>query len=251
MEGNVKQIMLVALTLALLGGAQAMAKDINFIAPITQSEFRSLTKQAGAALSYKNLAPAEPLGITGFDLGVEVSAVDIKNGSGNYWDRAFGGDAPDFLLVPKLRVRKGLPLGIDIGAMYSYLPNSNVRVYGFELSKAILEGSTATPALGIRGTYSRLSGVKDLDLQTAGVDLSISKGIFFLTPYAGVGANWINSKATGDLRLLTAGLLKTESIWQPRGFAGLKVSPLPFFAITGEVEYQVRPIYSLKAAIGF
>ena len=78
----------------------------------------------------------------------------------NYWQKAFGGDAPSYLYLPKIRVRKGLPLGIDIGAMYSYVPDSNIKLYGFEISKAILEGSMATPAVGIRATYTKLAGVE-------------------------------------------------------------------------------------------
>lgn len=245
-----KKYLVLALSMALLGGTQAMARDISFGTNfVSQGDFKDFSKEAGAAISFKNTAPAEPLGILGFYAGVEVSAIDIKDKS-EYWNEAFGNDAPSYLLLPKLRVRKGLPLGIDIGAMYSYVPDSNIKLYGFEVSKAILDGTMATPALGIRGTYTRLAGVNDLDLQTAGIDASISKGLLFLTPYAGAGAVWINSKAKGDLAATNPGL-GTENIWQPRVFAGLKVSPLPIMSFTVEAEYQVRPIYSLNVALDF
>ncbi|HBG04598.1 MAG: hypothetical protein A2075_21345 [Geobacteraceae bacterium GWC2_58_44] len=248
-----KKCVVLALSLALLGGTQAMARDISFVREIGQGSFRTLTEEAGAGISFKNTAPAEPLGITGFDVGAEVSAVEINDDSG-YWNAAFGDDAPSYLLLPKLRVRKGLPWSIDVGAMYAYVPDSNIKLYGVEVSKAILDGTMATPALGIRGTYTRLAGVDDLELQTAGIDASISKGFLFLTPYVGGGAVWINSKATGRLQALAtlAGApLEDENIWQPRVFAGLKISPLPIISITAEAEYQVRPIYSLKVALGF
>ena len=243
-----KVVGLLALSLALLGGTQAMAKDIRFGAPLTQGQFKELSKEAGAAISFKNTAPAEALGITGFDAGIEISAADI---GGDYWDTAFGDDAPSYLVLPKLRVRKGLPLGIDIGAMYSYVPDSNIKLYGFEVSKAILEGTAATPALGVRATYTKLSGVDELDLQTVGIDASISKGFLFLTPYAGAGGVWISSEAKGNLKATLAPNLASEDIFQPRVFAGLKVSPLPLVGFTAEVEYQERPIYSLKAALSF
>ena len=253
-----KKCLVLALSLALLGGTQAMAKDISFGRAITQDDFKTLSEEAGAGISFRNVAPAEPLGITGFDAGVEISGVQIKDGS-NYWKAAFGEDAPSVLLLPKVRVRKGLPFGIDIGAMYTYVPDSNIKLYGAEISKAILEGGVATPALGIRGTYTKLVGVDDLELQTAGIDASISKGFLFLTPYAGAGAVWIDSKATGRLQefATTAGSvtggapLQEEKFWQPRYFAGVKISPLPLFSITAEAEYQQRPIYTLKAALGF
>lgn len=248
-----KHAVLLALSLALFGATQAMAKDISFSSAISQGNFKELSKEAGAAISFKNTAPAEPLGIAGFDAGVEISAADIS--SSDYWNAAFGGDAPSFVLLPKVRVRKGLPFGIDIGAMYSYVPDSNIKLWGVEVSKAILEGTAATPALGVRATYTRLSGVDELDLQTAGIDASISKGFLFLTPYAGVGGVWINSDAKGNLQTLAIAQngapLDSEDIFQPRVFAGVKVSPLPLLGFTAEVEYQERPIYSLKAALSF
>lgn len=248
-----KRIML-ALSLALLVGTQAMARDISFTGQILpQSSFKDLSKEAGAAISYRNLAPAAPLGLLGFDAGVELSAIDIKKES-DYWKKAFGGDPPSYLFLPKLRARKGLPFGIDVGAMYSYVPDSNIKLYGVEVSKAILDGTLATPAVGVRATYTKLAGVNDLGLQTAGIDASISKGILILTPYAGAGMVWVNSRPTGDLQKFATAAgkpLTTENIYQPRVFAGLKISPLPLFGITAEAEYQVRPIYSLKAAISF
>lgn len=239
---------LLAISVALFGASQAFARDISFTSPLTQKQFRDLSREAGAAISYRNLAPAEPLGLTGFDVGVELSAMDISNSS--YWNRAFNGDAPSYLVLPRLRARKGLPMGIDIGAMYSYVPDSNIKLWGIEVSKAILEGTAATPALGVRATYTRLSGVNDLDLQTAGIDASISKGFLILTPYAGVGGVWVNSDAKGHLKALAPGL-DSENVFQPRIFGGIKFSPLPLVGVTAEVEYQQRPIYSLKAGLSF
>jgi len=251
----VKKIMIIALSLLLTNAAGVSARDLSFTQGIGQSAFKSLSRQAGAAISYKNTAPAEPLGITGFDIGVELTAVDIKQDA-DYWRAAFGNDAPSLLLLPKLRARKGLFWGIDVGAMYSYVPDSNIKLYGFEVSKALLEGTAATPAFGIRGSYTKLAGVNDLDLQTVGVDATLSKGLLILTPYLGAGAVYVNSKPTGRLQSLSTTLqggvpLKTEEFWQPRYFAGLKISPLPLIGVTAEVEYQERMIYSLKAALNF
>lgn len=221
------------------------AADIKFSDAISQDDFKTLSKEAGAALGYRNLAPAEPLGITGFDIGVEMSTVSIDKNS-NYWNSAFGSDAPSYLVIPKIRARKGLPFGIDVGAIYSYIPDSNIKLYGAELSKSILDGTAATPALGIRATYTKLSGVNDLSLQTYGVDASVSKGFLFITPYVGAGMLVINSEAKGILKDL-----ESETVTVPRVFGGLKITPFPLFAITAEAEYAERPIYSLKAAISF
>jgi hypothetical protein len=227
-----------------------VAADISFSSAITQDQFKSLSKEAGAAIGYRNMAPAAPLGITGFDIGGEVSAISIDKNS-TYWNAAFGNDAPSYLIIPKIRARKGLPFGIDIGAMYSYVPDSNIKLYGAELSKSILDGTLATPAIGVRATYTKLAGVSDLGLQTYGVDASISKGILFITPYAGAGVLWINSEAKGNLKAVVAPTLSKENITVPRFFGGLVISPIPLLGITAEAEYAERAIYSLKAAISF
>lgn len=227
------------------------AADISFITGIAQNEFKSLSKEAGAALAYRNLAPAAPLGITGFDIGAEASAMSIDKSS-PYWKAAFGNDTPpSYLVVPKVRARKGLPFGIDVGAMYSYIPDTNIKLYGVEVSKSLLDGGVALPALSIRGTYTRLAGVDDLALNTFGADASISKGFLFITPYAGAGIVQINSEAQGKLKSTYAPTLKSESISVPRYFGGVKITPFPLFSITAEAEHAVRPIYSLKVALGF
>jgi hypothetical protein len=245
----------VALMLCLLTGVagQATARDIGFVTGLAQDQFRSLSKEAGMALAYHNVAPAAPLGVTGFDLAAEVSMVDIKKESA-YWQSAFGNDAPSYLFIPRLRARKGLPAGIDVGGMYAYVPDSNIKLYGFELSKALLGGTAATPALGVRASYSRLAGVNDLDLQTVGLDASLSKGFIIITPYVGGGAVWIDSEARGELQRLSTlagSSLKNEKFWLGRVFGGVKLTPFPFVAITAEAEYSMRPIYTLKAAIDF
>jgi len=244
-----KKTLLVAVLLLLVSAGNVLAKDINFTTGLSQGQFKDFSKQLGALLAYRNLAPAEPLGLTGFDVAAEASAMSIDSSS-SYWEAAFGNDAPDYLGYGRLRVRKGLPLGVDIGAMYAYVPDSNVEAYGFELSKAILEGGVTMPALGIRATYTKLNGLDELDMQTVGVDASLSKGFAIITPYIGGGWLWIDSKAKGDLKALSPNL-EDEKISIPRGFVGMKLTFFPLLSMTAEAEYAERPIYSLKLAVGF
>jgi hypothetical protein len=240
-----KKILFLVL-LVMLTATETMAWNINIPAGYGQGEFKDLTRDLGSAIGYRNLVPAEPLGVLGFDVSAQTSFIEIDDNS-SYWS-AVTDDAPGYITAPSIRVRKGLPFGIDIGAMYTYIADTDIQVYGAEISKAILEGSVATPALGVRATYSRLSGIDDMSLQTAGIDASISKGILIFTPYAGVGMLWIDGKYDGN----TPGVsLDQESFWQSRGFAGLKITPIPLVSVTAEAEYAVRPIYSLKVGINF
>lgn len=184
-----------ALGLLALISVPAGATELDALNQINQAQFRLLSEDLGAAFSYKPLIPAEPLGITGFDIGVEVSWTELK--SAEVLEQATSDNAPSMLPVPRLHVHKGLPLGIDVGLSYAAIPQSNINLWGGELRYAILDGGAATPALALRTSYSRLSGVDQLDLNTRAIDISVSKGVLFLTPYAGVGRVWVSSTPKG------------------------------------------------------
>src|SRR6266700_326309 len=167
-----------------------VAGDINNIKALSQPNFRLLSEDLGAALSYKPLTPTAPLGITGFDLGIAATSTKLQNSS--VFNLAGGGDHSS-VIVPSLRLNKGLPFGIDVGVMYSSVPSTNIQLVGGELRYAIVSGGAATPAIGIRGSYTKLTGVDQLDFDTKGLDLSISKGFLMFTPYGGIGKVWVTS----------------------------------------------------------
>ena len=210
-----RRIALTALLVSTAGTAQAAA-NINSINLINQSEFRLLSEDLGAALSYKAVIPAEPLGITGFDISLEGNSTKLENAA--VYKKATNGNSGNTLVVPKLHVHKGLPLGVDVGAFYSAIPNSNIKLWGAELRYALLKGGVATPALALRGSYSTLQGVNQLDFNTKGVDISISKGFTLVTPYAGLGKVWVSSTPVG-----VPGLVG-EDFSYSKVFAGVNVN---------------------------
>jgi hypothetical protein len=205
------------LAATVLAASAAQAADIDSIQLLSQQEYRLLSQDLGAALSYKPLTPAEPLGITGFDIGVAVTATQLKHSA--LFDRVTSsGDLPSYLPVPTLRALKGLPFGIDIGAMASAIPGTNIRLFGGELRYAILSGNVALPAVAIRGNFSKMTGVGQMDFDTKGIDLSVSKGFLNFTPYGGVGKVWVSSSPNG-----IPGLSK-ESFSLNKVFVGVNVN---------------------------
>lgn len=204
---------LLVLTCALAFAQPALAGNINISNLGTQADFRNVSEDLGSALSYKGVVPAESMGITGFDIGVEVTQTDLAK-SASLWNTLTGSDFSK-LYVPKLHVTKGLPLNIDIGAFYSAVPTTDIRLMGGELRWAFIEGGTATPAVAVRGALTKLSGVNQLSLDTKSLDVSISKGFAMLTPYAGVGQVWINSSSN---------LFASESFTQNKLFAGANLN---------------------------
>lgn len=173
--------------------------DLDQLQDLVQGQFRGLSEDLGAALSYKPLIPAEPLGITGFDIGLAVTGTQIENDAA--FDIASNDDFSSTLPAPSIRVHKGLPLGIDVGAMYSAMPGSNIKLWGGEVRYAIVKGNVALPAVAIRGAYTKLTGVDQLDFDTKSVDVSVSKGFTVFTPYAGVGKVWVTSTPDGSTGL--------------------------------------------------
>lgn len=185
----------IAMLLGLCCALPALAQEIERLELIDQAEFRRFSEDLAGALAYRPQTPTEPLGVAGFDLGVGVSLVRIQNKE--LLERVTSDNAPDWVPVPSVRVHKGLPLGFDVGFVYAAVPSSNVEYIGGELRYALLLGGTAAPAIGVRASLARLSGVDELDVDTRGLDISISKGFAVLTPYAGVGRVWVDSEPKG------------------------------------------------------
>jgi hypothetical protein len=202
-----------ALLTAGLAAAPAWAQEIDQLQNVVQGEFRLLSEDLGAALSYHAQTPAEPLGLTGFDIGLGVTATRIENTE--ILQRVTSDDSDTTLYVPTIRLHKGLPLGIDLGLSYAAVPGSNIRYTGGELRYALLEGGVASPAIAVRGSITKLSGVDQLSLDTRGLDVSISKGFAVFTPYAGIGRVWVESDPRG-----TAGLV-TEKFSLTKAFVGV------------------------------
>jgi hypothetical protein len=208
---------------AALGAGSAQAVDnISSVNTLSQPEFRNFTEDLGAALSYKALAPAEPLGITGFDIGLDVSSTSLSFGS--VLQKATGSsDVPSSVYVPRLHVQKGLPFNIDLGLAYTSVPGSNIKLIGGEVKYAFIEGGVALPAVAARLTMTKLSGVDQLDFKTKSFDVSISKGFLMLKPYAGVGRVWVDNTPLGSAAAAPASLTK-ESLGLGKYFVGVNVS---------------------------
>lgn len=210
--------------LASLAGT-AHAADINAsdLRLLNATQFRLLSEDLGALVSYKPMIPAESLGITGFDVGVSVSGTKLSHR--DEFKAAAGGDSvPGTVPLAAVRVHKGLPFDIDIGAMIGTVPSTNVRTYGGEVRWAFLPGGVAMPALALRGAVSNLSGVEGLKVNTRSVDLSISKGFLMATPYAGVGQVWTKSEADISDGTTPGALHASERFTKTKVFLGVNLN---------------------------
>ena len=226
----------------------AMASDIQFERTMTQQMFRDFSQEAGAALIYRAIGPAQPLGLLGFDIGVETTATKI-NENNDYWKKSVTDHNPSsYLVAPKVHAQVGLPFGFDVGLAVGQVLDPNITYAGGEVRYAILKGGALEPALAVRGSYSQTIGVDQLDLKTYGLDLSISKGFgagVKIIPYGGVGQFWFSSKPKN----LTPGLnLNEENFSKTQVFAGARLQ-IALFTVTGQIDYIEVPSFSLRAGI--
>ncbi len=214
----------IAAALLLLAGT-AKAVDIDITNP-DQEAFRGVAGDLAAGFSYKTLNATEPLGITGFNVGVVGSYTSVEN------DEAFQtlvGEEVDQLATIGVGATKGLPFGFDVAAFYSVDPSNSVQLYGGELRYAFVSGGVAIPAVGVRLAATKLDGIDRFSMETLSADVSASKGFAFVTPYVGVGQVFAFADPSSNTGL------EDEDINDTRVFAGARLSFLPF-QLTGEVD---------------
>lgn len=224
MKFSPRLVSLALLSLTAIASTAHASTDFNQLKSLSQNEFNQLAKDFTAAGSYKAITPATPLGITGFDLGGEISVTQLENSA--VWKKA--GANISALPMPKLHVTKGLPFNIDVGASLIAVPDSNIKLLGLEARYAVLEGGVATPAVGVRAAYSKLSGVDQLGFDAKSLELVASKGFLMLTPYIGVGRVW--GSVTPNV-----GNLQKAAPTSSKVFAGINAN-FGIFNLAGEVD---------------
>jgi hypothetical protein len=217
----------------------AHAGEITSIGALSQGEFRRLAEDLGAAFAYKGVTPATPLGPLGFDVGVEVTGTRMENSS--LFARA-GAGSHSQLVIPKLHVTKGLFAGLDIGAFAGGTGDVSAALFGGELRYAIVNDTLTTPAVAVRLSGTRATGLGDLKIGTAAADFMVSKVFVALTPYAGAGIARVQAKPGGTT-------LAEEKFNKSRVFGGLNVNLVGAnFALEAE---KMGGNTSLSAKVGW
>ena len=245
-----KRIMLAVAVLCVIAVPAFAKTNITLPPTFTQDDFKGLSRDLGLAISYMPLATAEPLGFPGFDIGIEATSVSIDNNS-SYWSKISnvpGNDSiPSSLVLPKLHVQVGLPIiSIDLGLVYGQAPSTDIKYVGYEIKWSILKGGVAMPAIAVRGAYTTLSGINDIDISTKSADVEISKGFAMFTPYAGYGMVWIDSKENS-----TAVTLQDESLNESKWYIGCKLTFFPLLNLVAEADFAQVNAYSLRLNLHF
>ncbi|MEW6087379.1 MAG: hypothetical protein AB1498_03680 [bacterium] len=213
------------------------------IANFAQQELDSFGKQIGFLLARRQYKGANPLGLIGFNAGIEATAVKLDDKSlwsklDNTWS------TPSYLALPVAHVKKGLPFSIDVGLRGGIAPNTGLSLMGGEISYAPLAGSLVTPAVNLFLAYSVLSGGKNFDLNSLSYGASVSKGLGIITPYAGISFD----QSELSVKSSSLSLANTTSTGF-RQFVGLKFNML-ILSLCAEADFGEMQSYGLSLDLG-
>jgi hypothetical protein len=228
---------LVAAALPFQARAAASLTDLSGFAQDTVDSMVSTLVVGGSHRSYR---PATNLGITGFDVGVDVTMISFPTA---FTDAlALGGTSaasmPTAFPVPRLNIHKGLPGGFDIGG--SYIGLAGTSVIGFDAQWRLIN-NVALPAVSLRAGYTSFSS-DEFFVKSSGFkfDVVASKNLFLIDPYIGAGIEY----GSGELNVSTliadtlpASVEATSSVFAPHIFVGVPLKLL-FLQFVGEYDYS-------------
>jgi hypothetical protein len=183
--------------------------------------FAKLVAQLGFALAPTASHAARTTGFGGYKVGVEMAYTTIDSDA-DYWKRGTEGptsksqnlasivnDSPDDVLqLYSVRLAKGFPFGLELGAGFGYLANTSIVSGGGDVRFALFEGFRESvpgylPDVGVGGGVRTITGTSELKLTVASFDAQLSKpihiaGTVIIQPH--VGYQWI--RIFGDSGLI-------------------------------------------------
>lgn len=167
-----------------------------------ENAWRAIASQMGFALAPPVLSPARTTGYGGLYLGIESWLTGIDSGGHvdsvrpgtprvAYWEQGTEGDSEtdtarnrfpaDTLLWTRFVIRKGFPLGFELGMSFAKLVNTSYWAYGLELKWALFEGFRygigILPDIAVRGMVNTMVGESEFNLTVPTFDIVVSKRI--------------------------------------------------------------------------
>ncbi len=151
---------------------------------------------------------------------------------------------PNRMAIPRLYVHKGLPASLDVGLVLGQEVATKAKLISGYMQWTAIEG-LGMPAVGVRGSLSRLMGLATTDASAMGVDGIISYSVLkMLTVYTtiGVSRHQIEVRSGQDygtdfgLTRTGEGSLKRILVGRNRSFGVQCLVLPPFFVSTAEVQ---------------
>ena len=170
---------------------------------VTGDAYDIVVRQLAAGVMNAPLAPAETLGLNGFDVSYSntFAFLAARGKSVNNpapWERVqVDGDPTHVMWRPGFTVRKGLPLSLEVGGTWSWVGFSRQTALGGFARWSVFEGWDKAPDVSMQLGYSGYVGNDELEL--GALDGSLSFGYTFplgyliginqadIAPFGGVG----------------------------------------------------------------
>jgi hypothetical protein len=211
-------------SLATWGGTTVMDESIQGDA------YGSVVRQLALGIMNKPMAPAETVGLAGFDVAMThtvafIDANGARDDAPAPWERLHAEGTPTRALwLPGLSVRKGLPMSLEIGGTFAQVGFSHQTAIGGHARWAPMEGDPRVPDVCIQIGYVGYVGNEELDLGVMDTQISIGRTFAFgylegihtgtVSPYAGLGIARIRAQP-----LLSEGAQDDLGIGAISGFA--------------------------------
>lgn len=228
---------LVGLIMALAPPRPADARypedlDVNGLSLLdsatAQSMFDYVVREMAMTISPKALSPGETVGAYGFELGFENTLAfphtsPEADSNAPIWDMFTAWDmmtrsgepSPGVIYIPQVRLRKGLPYSLEVGATVGWILNTRQTILGGFGRWAPMEGWPNVPDVALGFGYNGLVGNETLDLGVFEFDITVGYTFSFgldrkytsaqFAPFVGLGVLASHAKAKNiDFELLPA-----------------------------------------------
>jgi hypothetical protein len=170
---------------------------------IQREAYETVVRQLAAGIANQPVAPADTLGLHGFDVSL-VSTWAFISARGDDalhpdpWERVHQDEEPTRVMWrPGIQLRKGLPVSLEVGANWSWIAISRQTAIGGFGRWSVFEGWKDAPDFGFQIGYSGYIGNEELELGVLDGNMSIGytfpfgyiKGVnqASVAPFGGIG----------------------------------------------------------------
>lgn len=219
---------------------------------LISSTVATLVETTAITGMHRPVASATPLGVTlGLEIGGDVALVLFPQAFKDALRIGAGvANAPQFVPVPKISIRKGLPLGIDLGV--SGIFYTGISVFGGDVQWAFLKGTGPLPAISVRGGYT-YSQLFFLQTHVATVDALISKNLAVFDPYVGGGVQFVSGSIVAPASIaatIPGGLSLSSTSLLGHVFGGFALK-LFILKIIAEADYNFNGTIAAAGRVAF
>lgn len=225
--------------------------------------FSKLVAQMGAAIAPVPSYSARTTGFGGYKVAIQGAYTTIdsdapywKNGTQGPIDKSTNqspiiNSNPDSMLqLYSVRLAKGFPFGLEVGASFGHLVNTSLVAGGGDVRLSLLEGFRTNlplgylPDLAVAGSIRTISGTSQLKLTVASFDTMISKpfpiaGSVVFQPH--VGYQWV--RIFGD-----SGVVDMTPNSEPVGHCGYKGDNNPATPDASKTALDGQPVCAGSSA---